>query len=70
MQGMRAWQPMHATGAQWLTLLRFWLPAYVLGLIAVALVATSRRSHRDTLRLAEITIASCNVGTTKGRIVL
>jgi Histidine kinase len=57
---LRSWGPMRATAMQWLLLLRFWLPAYVLGLIAVALVATSRRSHRDSLRLAELSAQLAN----------
>jgi sensor histidine kinase YesM len=57
---LRSWGPMKATAMQWLLLLRFWLPAYVLGLIAVALVATSRRSHRDSVRLAELSAQLAN----------
>jgi Histidine kinase len=59
-EGIRDWQPMHATAMQWLLLLRFWLPAYMLGLIAVALVVTSRRSHRDSVRLAELSAQLAN----------
>jgi hypothetical protein len=57
---MRSWWPMHATAMQWLMLLRFWLPAYVLGLIAVALMVTSRHSHRDSVRLAELSAQLAN----------
>lgn len=57
-EGMRYW--MHAGAAQWMTLLRFWLPAYVLGLIAVALLATSRRSNRDSVRLVEMSAQLAN----------
>jgi sensor histidine kinase YesM len=60
MEGMRAWEPLRATTEQWLTLLRFWLPAYVLGLIAIALVITTRRSHRHTVRLAEMSAQLAN----------
>jgi hypothetical protein len=59
-QTWTSWGPMHATAMQWLLLLRFWLPAYVLGLIAVALVVTSRRSHRDSVRLAELSAQLAN----------
>jgi Histidine kinase len=59
-EAIRLWMPMHASAAQWMTLLRFWLPAYVLGLIAVALVVTSRRSHRDSVRLAEMSAQLAN----------
>jgi two-component system sensor histidine kinase AlgZ len=52
--GMWVWRPFHATAMQWMLLFRLWLPAYVLGLVAVALVTTSRRSHRDSIRLAEL----------------
>ena len=59
-QTWASWGPMRADTMQWLLLLRFWLPAYVLGLIAVALVATSRRSHRDSMRLAELSAQLAN----------
>lgn len=59
-EDIRDWQPMHATAMQWLLLLRFWLPAYMLGLIAVALVATSRRSHRESMQLAELSAQLAN----------
>jgi two-component system, LytTR family, sensor kinase len=51
---LHSWIPMRATGAQWMMLLRFWMPAYALGLIAVALVHTARSSHRDSMRLAQL----------------
>jgi sensor histidine kinase YesM len=57
---MQSWRPMQATGAQWLTLLRFWLPPYVLGLVAVALVVTTRRSRRDAVELAELSAQLAN----------
>ncbi len=57
---MQAWGPMRATTMQWLLLLRFWLPPYVLGLIAVGLVVTARRSHRDSMRLAELSAQLAN----------
>lgn len=56
----RSWLPMRPSAMQWLMLLRFWLPAYVLGLIAVALVVTSRRSRRDSVRLAELSAQLAN----------
>lgn len=59
-EAFRLWKPMQAGAAQWITLLRFWLPAYVLGLIAVALVVTSRRSHRHAVRLAEMSAQLAN----------
>jgi hypothetical protein len=59
-QGIRLWMPMQASAEQWMTLLRFWLPAYLLGLIAVALVLTSRRSHRRKVRLAEMSAELAN----------
>jgi hypothetical protein len=48
------WVPPHATAAMWLMLVRFWMPPYALGLIAVALVHTARSSHRDSMRLAQL----------------
>jgi hypothetical protein len=57
---IRGWKPMQANAAQWMMLLRFWLPAYVLGLIAVALVVTSRRSHDHAMRLAEMSAQLAN----------
>jgi hypothetical protein len=59
-EGMRSWLPMRATAMQWLMLLRIWLPAYVLGLITVALVVTSRRSHRSSVQLAELSAQLAN----------
>jgi hypothetical protein len=59
-EGIRPWAPMQASAAQWMTLLRFWLPPYMLGLIAVALVVASRRSHRDSMRLAELSAELAN----------
>ena len=58
--GMWVWRPFHATAMQWMLLFRLWLPPYVVGLIAVALVATSRRSRRDSLRLAELSAQLAN----------
>lgn len=51
---LHSWVPMRATGVQWMMLLRFWMPPYALGLIAVALVHTARISHRDSIRLAQL----------------
>jgi Histidine kinase len=59
-EAIRLWKPMHASAAQWMNLLRFWLPPYALGLIAVALVVTSHRSHRDSVRLAEMSAQLAN----------
>lgn len=58
--GMQAWAPLHAKPMQWMLVLRLWLPPYMLGLIAVALVANSRRSHRDTVRLADLSAQLAN----------
>jgi hypothetical protein len=57
---IQPWVAIRIPASDWLTLLRFWLPAYVIGLIAVALVVTSRRSHRHTVRLAEMSIELAN----------
>jgi sensor histidine kinase YesM len=59
-ESLRSWEPMQATAMQWLSLLRFWLPAYLLGLVAVALVATSRRTHRHAVQLAELSAQLAN----------
>jgi hypothetical protein len=59
-EGIQSWAPMKATSMQWMMLLRFWLAPYVLGLIAVALVVTSRRSHRDSMQLAELSAQLAN----------
>jgi signal transduction histidine kinase len=58
--GMWVWRPFNASAMQWMLLFRLWLPPYVLGLVVVALVATSRRSHRDSLRLAELSAQLAN----------
>lgn len=57
---IRDWQPTHVSATQWMMLLRLWLPVYVLGLVAVAFVATSRRSHRDSVRLADLSAQLAN----------
>jgi hypothetical protein len=59
-ENLHLWAPLHATGSQWLLLLRFWMPTYVLGLVVVALVHTSRRSHRDSVRLAALATQLAN----------
>jgi len=41
----------------WIVPLRFFLPPYVLGLCAIALVLVSRRHHREALRAAELASA-------------
>jgi two-component system, LytTR family, sensor kinase len=56
----KPWLALRITATEWLTLLRIWLPAYFIGLIAVALVITSRRSHRRTVQLAEMSVELAN----------
>jgi two-component system LytT family sensor kinase len=58
--GLSVWGPFHATVMQWMLLFRLWLPAYVLALIAIALVVTARRSHRDSVRLADLSAQLAN----------
>jgi hypothetical protein len=58
--GMRAWGPLRGNAKLWMLVLRLWLPPYALGLIAVALVTTWRRSHRDSLRLAQLSAQLAN----------
>src|SRR5207248_3643601 len=41
----------------WVAPLRFFLPPYILGLFAIALVLTARRHHREALRAAELASA-------------
>lgn len=58
--GISVWGPFRATVMQWMLLFRLWLPPYVLGLIAVALVVTSRRSHRASVQLADLSAQLAN----------
>ena len=69
-ENLQLWAPMHATGSQWMMLLRFWMPTYVLGLVVVALVYTSRRSHRDSMRLAELSgqLANARMATLSAQL--
>jgi sensor histidine kinase YesM len=57
---VQQWLAIRISATDWLTLLRVWLPAYVIGLIAVALVVTSRRAHRRTVQLAEMSVQLAN----------
>lgn len=59
-KNIRSWEPIQLSATLWLTLLRFWLPAYFLGLIAVALALKTRSSHRDSLRLADLSAQLAN----------
>ena len=54
---LEAWASLSANWDFWTTPLRFFLPPYVLGLCAIALVLTARRQHRETLRAAELASA-------------
>jgi hypothetical protein len=49
------WQPLSPDA--WASPLRFFLPPYVLGLFAIALVLVARRQHRGALRAAELASA-------------
>jgi two-component system LytT family sensor kinase len=46
------------------------MPTYVLGLVVVALVDTSRRSHRDSMRLAELSgqLANARMATLSAQL--
>jgi len=52
-----AWVPPQLSWSAWAAPLRFFLPPYVLGLCAVALVLTSRRQHHEALRNAKLASA-------------
>jgi hypothetical protein len=56
-----SWLPFQPSLMQWLGLLRFWMPTYVLGLIAVALVYTARQYHRESIRLAHVSAEVANL---------
>jgi two-component system LytT family sensor kinase len=45
----------------WVGLLRYWAVPYLLGLIAVALVHTARRYHRESMRLAGLSAEIANL---------
>ena len=44
----------------WLSLLRFWMPPYALGLATVALVYLARRYNRESMRLANLSAELAN----------
>jgi hypothetical protein len=54
---LEAWASLLPSWDFWTTPLRFFLPPYVLGLCAIALVLTARRQHREALRAAELASA-------------
>src|SRR5579862_9933989 len=54
---LSVWRPLTGSSDFWATPLRFFLPPYVLGLCAIALVLTARRHHREALRAAELASA-------------
>src|SRR5579864_1704472 len=54
---LEAWVPPSLSWADWAAPLRFFLPPYVLGLCAVALVLTARHQHREALRNAKLASA-------------
>jgi hypothetical protein len=52
-----AWVPPSLSWAAWAAPLRFFLPPYVLGLCAIALVLLARRQHHEALRSAKLASA-------------
>jgi hypothetical protein len=54
---LQAWASLVPSWDFWTTPVRFFLPLYVLGLCAIALVITGRRQHREALRAAELASA-------------
>ena len=54
---LQAWASLVPSWDFWTTPLRFFLPLYVLGLCAIALVITGRRQHLEALRAAELASA-------------
>jgi len=54
---LAAWTPFGMSWGFWATPLRFFLPPYVLGLCAIALVLMARRHHREAVRAAELASA-------------
>jgi hypothetical protein len=55
------WLPFHLDWMQWVGLLRSWMVPYLLGLIAVALLHTARKSHRESLHLARLSAEVANL---------
>jgi Histidine kinase len=55
------WLPFHPDWMQWVGLLRFWMVPYLLGLIAVALVYTAQKYHRESMRLARLSAEVANL---------
>ena len=55
------WLPFHPDWMQWVGLLRSWMVPYLLGLIAVALVHTARKYHRESLHLARLSAEVANL---------
>jgi histidine kinase len=51
------WASLSAQWQSWAMSLRFFLPPYILGLCAIALVLVVRRQHREALRAAELASA-------------
>jgi Histidine kinase len=60
-EDLTPWLPFHLTMMQWIGLLRYWMPPYLLGLIAVALVYTVRQYHRESMRLARLSSEVANL---------
>jgi two-component system LytT family sensor kinase len=56
-ENLAVWKPLELSWDFWATPLRFFLPPYVLGLCAIALVLTARRHQREALRTAELASA-------------
>jgi Histidine kinase len=53
-QPLEGWAPLSAHWQSWAMPLRLFLPPYLLGLCAIALVLVVRRQHREALRAAEL----------------
>jgi hypothetical protein len=56
-QTLDSWAPFSPRWESWAMPLRFFLPPYVLGLCAIALVLVAHRHHREALRAAELASA-------------
>src|SRR5215469_3133758 len=52
-----SWAPFSPRWESWAMPLRFFLPPYILGLCAIALVLVAHRQHREALRAAELASA-------------
>jgi hypothetical protein len=52
-----SWAPFSPRWESWAMPLRFFLPPYVLGLCAIALVLVAHRHHREALRVADLASA-------------